>query len=53
MSAHPGGWELTILQRNLRAQRFWPKAIAAAGGADVSALEAPGETVYRFRIPGG
>src|SRR5277367_3547020 len=24
MSAHPGGWELTIFARNLRAQRFWP-----------------------------
>src|SRR5580700_5483311 len=30
MSAHPGGWELTIFPRNLLAQRFWPRAIAAA-----------------------
>lgn len=52
MSAHPGGWELTIFRRNGRAQRFWPKAIAAAGGAELSASEASGETVYRFRIPG-
>ena len=51
MSAHPGGWELTIFERNLRAQRFWPRAIAAAGGADVSKSEADGETVYRFNLP--
>jgi predicted acetyltransferase len=53
MSAHPGGWELTIFERNLRAQRFWPRAIAAAGGADVSRSEADGETIYRFRVPEG
>ncbi|HUO11773.1 MAG TPA: GNAT family N-acetyltransferase [Caulobacteraceae bacterium] len=51
MAAHPGDWELTIFERNLRAQRFWPRAIAAAGGADVSKVEVGGETVYRFRVP--
>jgi predicted acetyltransferase len=51
MAAHPGGWELTIFARNLRAQRFWPKVIAAAGGAEVSASQAQGDTVYRFRVP--
>jgi predicted acetyltransferase len=51
MSAHPGGWELTIFERNLRAQRFWPKAIMAAGGVDLSRTEAHGDTVYRFRVP--
>ena len=53
MSAHPGGWELTIFERNLRAQRFWPKAMAAAGGVGVSMAHAHGETVYRFSVPAG
>jgi len=51
MSAHPGGWELTIFERNLRAQRFWPRAISAAGGVDLSRTEACGDTVYRFSLP--
>jgi predicted acetyltransferase len=51
ISAHPGGWELTIFPRNLRAQRFWPKAIAAADGVDLSRSEAHGDTVYQFRVP--
>jgi len=50
MSNHPGDWELTIFRRNLRAQRFWPKAIAAASGVGVTS-ETHGDTVYRFSVP--
>lgn len=51
MLAHPGRWELTIFERNLPAQRFWPRAIAAVGGEAVVRTEEHGETVYRFMAP--
>jgi predicted acetyltransferase len=51
IGGRPGGWELTIFERNLPAQRFWPKAIAAAGATNVERTRERGEIVYRFLVP--
>ncbi|WP_395647249.1 GNAT family N-acetyltransferase [Terricaulis sp.] len=50
---HPGQWELAISAYNKPAQVFWPRAIEAAGAADVETVEGDGVTwtgpVLRFR----
>ena len=30
LAAYPGRWETAVVERNLAAEAFWPKAIAAA-----------------------
>ena len=49
--AHSGVWELAIMPLNIPAKRFWPRAIAAAGGEGLEKLESGRETIYRFVIP--
>ena len=51
--AHPGIWELAIMPLNMPAKRFWPRAIAAAGGEKLEKIESGRETIYRFAIPSG
>ncbi len=46
---HAGLWELAILPGNAPAQRFWPEAIAEAGGRAIERIAADGETIHRFR----
>ncbi|AOK51239.1 MULTISPECIES: hypothetical protein [Burkholderia] len=48
--AHPGRWEVSVMRGNAPAQRFWPRAIAAVGAADVVRLERNGGTVFRFDL---
>ena len=50
MRLHPGKWEVTVMQRNAPAQRFWPKVISAAGAGDVKRSEEQTDTSYRFTI---
>ena len=54
-AAHPGQWELAIARRNLGAQAFWPRIVAAAPGvSEIEAIPTAGVTwegpVLRFRI---
>ncbi|MDN7673087.1 hypothetical protein QZM22_11290 [Burkholderia oklahomensis] len=46
--AHPGRWEVSVMRRNAPAHRFWPRAIAAAGAANVACLERYGDAVFHF-----
>lgn len=44
LAAYPGRWEAAVVQRNLAAQAFWPKAIAAAPNvSDLTRVEGDGE----------
>ncbi len=38
----PGRWEIAVSERNVGALAFWPRAIAAAGIADVTRVEGDG-----------
>ncbi len=53
--ARPGSWEIAIARKNLPAQRFWPKVVAAcaeAGSVEALDLTGPGWNgpIYRFRV---
>jgi len=41
---YPGSWEIAVVERNLAAKSFWPRAIAAAPGVrDLIRVEGDGE----------
>ncbi|AOJ08244.1 hypothetical protein [Burkholderia mayonis] len=46
--AHPGRWEVGVMRGNAPARHFWPRAIAAAGAANVVRFERGGDTVFHF-----
>ncbi len=55
LAAYPGRWEIAIVERNLGAQAFWPKAIAAAPGVrDLHPMTGDGVQwsgpIYRFVV---
>ncbi|WP_143198501.1 hypothetical protein [Bradyrhizobium sp. AS23.2] len=50
MLAHPGKWELAVMKTNTVAQRFWPRAIAAAGAQEVRRFDNLEVTTYRFTV---
>jgi predicted acetyltransferase len=50
MRLRPGKWEVAIIRRNAPAQKFWPKAISAAGAGDVKRSEERTNTSYTFTI---
>lgn len=39
---HPGQWEIAIAERNAPAKAFWPKAIEAAGGRNMTCHQGDG-----------
>ena len=44
LARHPGRWEVAVVERNVAAKSFWPKAITSAPGiADLTRLEGDGE----------
>ncbi|HBP28001.1 MAG: GNAT family N-acetyltransferase [Advenella sp.] len=45
---HTGIWELSVMSLNAPAQRFWPKAIAAAQVSTLERMQGDGEMIYRF-----
>ncbi|MFB9951980.1 GNAT family N-acetyltransferase [Rhizobium puerariae] len=45
-----GIWEVNVMTLNATAQKFWPRALDAAGAKDMERIEVDRETVYRFRI---
>ncbi|MAN62566.1 MAG: hypothetical protein CMI60_11550 [Parvibaculum sp.] len=45
-----GLWELSIMQANKPAQRFWPKAISEIEGRDTECFERNGDTIHRFSV---
>lgn len=54
LNAHPGQWEVAIMERNTPALRFWPRAVATA---NISRLETqtdlgtdPRRTILRFMV---
>jgi predicted acetyltransferase len=53
LALRPGQWEVAISIRNEPAQRFWPRAIAAAGFPDFETLQGDGVEwtgpILRFR----
>jgi predicted acetyltransferase len=43
LTRYPGRWEAAIMQRNVAAQAFWPRAVAATPGVgDVTMLQGDG-----------
>ena len=53
LNAHPGQWEVAILARNTPAQRFWPRAVAAARISQYETEIQEGEpvrTLLRFMV---
>jgi predicted acetyltransferase len=44
LALYPGRWEVAVVERNIAAKAFWPRAIAAAPNAsDLVRLEGDGE----------
>ena len=44
LGRHPGQWEVAVVERNLGAKVFWPRAIAAAPGvSSLTRIEGDGE----------
>ncbi len=54
LNAHPGQWEVAIMEKNAPALRFWPKAVARARISDFEMREhvgeAPSRTLLRFVV---
>lgn len=42
LALHPGRWEAAVLARNTGALAFWPRALAACGVRDLTAVEGDG-----------
>jgi predicted acetyltransferase len=51
-AADPGLWELQVYHANREGMAFWPRAIAAAGGADWQVVEREDRVIHRFVITG-
>jgi predicted acetyltransferase len=43
LALYPGRWEVAVVERNLAAKAFWPRAIAAAGVSGLTRVEGDGE----------
>ena len=44
LAAYPGRWEIAVMERNIGAKAFWPRAIAAAPNvSDIAPHEGDGE----------
>jgi predicted acetyltransferase len=54
LNRHPGQWEIPIMERNLPALRFWPKAVARARISDLEVQQHTGDnpkrTLLRFVV---
>lgn len=46
----PGLWELQVYEATAPALAFWPRAIAAAGGREVTEVSLDARRVHRFRV---
>ncbi|MDO8409333.1 MAG: acetyltransferase [Phenylobacterium sp.] len=46
----PGLWELQVYDATAPALAFWPRAIAAAGGREVTEASLGARRVHRFRV---
>jgi thiosulfate/3-mercaptopyruvate sulfurtransferase len=57
LALYPGRWEVAVAERNTTAKAFWPRAIAAAGVADLERADGDGEhwrgPIWRFRVSAG
>jgi predicted acetyltransferase len=47
LNAHPGRWEIPIMEQNTPALRFWPKAVARARISQFELHEHVGENPAR------
>lgn len=47
-AAHSGSWSLHVMQRNIGARAYWPKAIVAAGARDVTDTMLDDTVEYTF-----
>jgi predicted acetyltransferase len=57
LTRYPGRWEAAIMQRNIAAQAFWPRAVAATPGVrDITTVQGDGVEwngpILRFTIDG-
>ena len=56
LALYPGRWEAAVMERNLAAQAFWPRAISAAGASGLTRLEGDVEhwrgPIWAFTVPG-
>ena len=54
LNAHPGQWEVAIMEQNTPALRFWPKAVARARISHFESQqhvgESPSRTLLRFVV---
>ncbi|HEX3916781.1 MAG TPA: GNAT family N-acetyltransferase [Caulobacteraceae bacterium] len=48
LASAPGLWELQVYRANPEGMAFWPRAIAAAGGADWEIIESDDRVIHRF-----
>ncbi len=48
LAAHPGTWELSVLQANHKARRFWSSALDIAEVTGLHSFEMGDVTIYRF-----
>ncbi len=52
LAANPGTWELSVLQFNHRARRFWSSTLDIAEVTGLHSFEMGDVTIYRFCAPG-
>lgn len=54
LAMYPGEWEAAVAERNTTARAFWPRALEAGGGRDLTELQGDGEhwtgPIYRCRV---
>jgi len=50
LNSRSGQWELSIMERNAPAQKFWPRVIEAVGAEDVERIVFDEVVIYRFSM---
>ncbi|WP_162895002.1 GNAT family N-acetyltransferase [Rhizobium terrae] len=50
LNSRSGQWELSIMERNAPAQKFWPRVLDAVGAGGLETVVSDDGTIYRFRM---
>lgn len=50
LNSRSGQWELSIMEQNAPAQRFWPRVLDAIGAGGVETIVSGEGSIYRFRM---